>query len=142
MKRQRAPLLSTRQDWISAEIFTLFVATIIYTLIAWRYESGRTEGTIAVLFATMPHVSAAMLPMIIAIVGIFEIIGELMIRFTSIMEKAKAEGIAEGRAEGKAETIAAFREYIAWQKRRDEAETNNQPFNEPPPPKPDGYPEE
>ena len=153
MKRQRAPLLSTRQDWISAEIFTLFVATIIYTLIAWRYESGRTEGTIAVLFATMPHVSAAILPMIIAIIGIFEIIGELMIRFTSIMEKAKAEGIAEGKAEaekaraegkaeGKAETIAAFREYIAWEKRRDEAEANNQPFNEPPPPKPDGYPEE
>ncbi len=142
MKKQRSPFLSTRQDWISIEIFTLFVATIIYTIIVWWYQSGKTQGLIETILITMRHVSAAILPMIVGIVGTFEIIGEIMIRFTSLMEKMKAEGIVEGKVQGRAETIEQFREYFAWEKRRDEAAANNQPFNESPPPKPEGYPEE
>ena len=138
MKKQRSPLLSTRQDWISVEIFTLFVATIIYAVIVWWYQSGKTQETMETVFVTVRHVSTAILPMIVGIVGIFEIIGEIMIRLTSLIEKVRAEG----KAEGKAEIIAQFRQYFAWEKRRDEAAMNNQPFNEPPPPKPEGYPEE
>ena len=105
------------------------------------------------VLATIRHVSAAIMPMILGIVGLFEIIGEIMIRFTSLMDKIRAEGIAEGKAEGKVEgiaegkvqgrteTVAQFREYFAWEKRRDEAAANNQPFNEPPPHKPEGFPE-
>ena len=149
MKKQRSPFLSTRQDWISVEIFTLFVATIIYAVVVWQYESGKTQETMAAVLTTMRHVSAAILPMIVGIAGTFEIIGEIMIRFTSLMEKVKAEGkaegkvegIAEGKIQGRSETIAQFREYFAWEKRRDEAAANNEPFNEPPPPKPEGYPE-
>lgn len=142
MKKQRAPFLSTRQDWISVEIFTLFVVTIIYAIIVWRYESGKTQETMEAVFVTMRHVSAAILPMIVVIVGTFEIIGEIMIRLTSLIEKMRAEGRAEGFAEGKAEAIAEFRRYFAWERRRDKAAANNQPFDEPPPPKPEGYPEE
>ena len=96
--------------------------------------------------------------MTVWILGIFEIVGEIMIRFTSLMEKmraagiaegkaagiaeGKAAGIAEGEAQGRAETIAQFGQYFAWEKRRVEAAANNQPFDEPPPPKPEGYPEE
>ena len=123
------------------EIFTLFVATIIYAIIVWRYESSKAQETMETVFVTMRHVSAAILPMIVVIVGTFELIGEIMIRLTSLIEKVRAEGRAEGKAEGKAETIAQFRQYFAWEKRRDEAAMNNQPFNEPPPPKPEGYPE-
>ena len=145
MKKQRSPFLSTRQDWISVEIYTLFVATLIYAVIVWRYESGKTQETMEAVLATIRHVSAAIMPMILGIVGIFEIIGEIMIRFTSLMEKiraeSKAEGIAEGKVQGRTETVAQFREYFAWEKRRDEAAATNQPFNEPPPPKPDGFPE-
>lgn len=94
----------------------------------------------------MHHVSAFILPMIVCIVGIFELGGEIMIRFTSMVQKerveGKAEGIAEGKGQGRAETIAEFRRYFAWDKRRKEAAANNQPFNESPPPKRDGYPEE
>lgn len=140
MKKQRSPFLSTRQDWISVEIFTLFVATLIYAVIVWRYESGKTQETMEAVLATIRHVSAVIMPMILGIVGIFEIIGEIMIRFTSLMEKIRAEGIAEGKVQGRSETIAQFREYFAWEKRRDEAAANNEPFNEPPPPKPEGYP--
>ena len=132
------------------EIYTLFVATLIYAVIVWRYESGKTQETMEAVLATVRHVSAAIMPMILGIVGIFEIIGEIMIRFTSIMEKiraegkveGKAEGIAEGKVQGRTETVAQFREYFAWEKRRDAAAANNQPFNEPPPPRPEGYPEE
>ena len=98
------------------------------------------------ILTTMRHVSTEILPMIVGIVGTFEIIGEIMIRFTSLMEKmkaeGKAEGIVEGKVQGRAETVAQFREYFAWEKRQDEAAANNQPFNEPPLPKPEGYPEE
>ena len=157
MKKQRSPFLSTRQDWISIEIFMLFVATIIYAIVVWQYESGKTQETMAAVLTTMRHVSAAILPMIVGIAGTFEITGEIMIRFTRLMEKmkaegkaegiaegkaeGKAEGIAEGKVQGRAETIEQFREYFAWEKRRDEAAANNEPFNEPPPPKPEGYPE-
>ena len=79
--------------------------------------------------------------MIVCIVGTFELIGEIMIRLTSLMEKARAEGRAEGKAQGRSETIAEFRQYFAWERRRAEAAANNQPFDEPPPPKPEGYPE-
>ena len=146
MKKQRSPFLSTRQDWISVEIFTLFVLTIIYAIIVWRYESGKAQETMQAVFVTMRHVSAAILPMIVVIVGTFELIGEIMIRLTSLIEKmraeGKAEGIVEGKAQGRAETIAEFRRYFAWERRREKAAASNQPFDEPPPPKPEGYPEE
>ena len=150
MKKQRFPLLSARQDWISVEIFTLFLAMSVYAVIVWRHESGKTEEAMDAVLVTMRHVSAAILPMTVWILGIFEIVGETMIRFTSLMEKMRAEGIAEGKAEGRAEgralgraeTIAQFGQYFAWEKRRVEAAANNQPFDEPPPPKPEGYPEE
>ena len=142
MKKQRFPLLSARQDWISVEIFTLFLAMSVYAVMVWRHESGKTEEAMEAVLVTMRHVSAAILPMTVWILGIFEIIGEIMIRFTSLMEKMRAEGIAEGEARGRAKTIAQFGQYFAWEKRRVEAAANNQPFDEPPPPKPEGYPEE
>ncbi len=89
---------------------------------------------------------SALVFMIVVIVGTFELIGEIMIRLTSLIEKTraegKAEGIAEGKEQGRAETIAEFRQYFAWEKRQAEAAAINQPFDEPPPPKPEGYPEE
>ena len=80
--------------------------------------------------------------LIVVIVGTFELIGEIMIRLTSLIEKVRAEGRAEGKAEGKAEIITQLRQYFAWERRREKATANNQPFDEPPPPKPEGYPEE
>ena len=96
MKKQRFPLLSARQDWISVEIFTLFLAVSVYAVMVWQHESGKTEEAMDAVLVTMRHVSAAILPMTVWILGIFEIVGETMIRFTSLMEKMRAEGIAEG----------------------------------------------
>ncbi len=56
--------------------------------------------------------------------GLNMVLGALMKR------KARTEGLAEGRAEGRAEANKAWRE---WLRRKEEAEANSQPFNEPPP---------
>jgi len=108
----------------------LFLATSVYAVMIWRYESGKTQETMEAVLVTMRHLSAAILPMTVWILGAFESVGEIMIRFTSLMEKmraeGKAEGIAEGKAQERAETIAQFRQYFAWEKRRAEAAANNQ----------------
>lgn len=140
MKKQRAALLSTRQTWISLEIIILFILVVVYAVIVWQYERAKPQETMEAVFATVRHVSAFILPAIVFIVGIFEIGGEIMIRFTSLMQKARTEGIAQGKAEGKAEV---YREWYAdWEKRRESAAAKGISFNEPPPPKPENYPEE
>ena len=50
-------------------------------------RAEKTEEAMAAVLVTMRHVSAAILPMTVWILGIFEIVGETMIRFTSLMEK-------------------------------------------------------
>ena len=63
-----------------------------------------------------------------------------MIRFTSLMQKARTEGIAQGKVEGKVEV---YREWHAdWERRRQDAAAKGIPFNEPPPPKPERSAEE
>ena len=47
-----------------------------------------------------------------------------------IMEQGRQEGREQGRQEGRQEERA---EWEAWLRRRNEAEANNLPFNEPPP---------
>ena len=51
--------------------------------------------------------------------------------------EARTEGIAEGRTEGEAAGIVKNYElWAAWNNRRLEAEAQNLPFDEPPPPSP------
>ncbi len=67
-----------------------------------------------------------------------------MIRFTSLMQKARTEGIAQGIAQGKVEgKVEVYREWHAdWERRRQDAEAKGISFNEPPPPKPERSAEE
>ena len=64
--------------------------------------------------------------------GINMVLGALMKRKarTEGHAEGRAAGHAEGRAEGRAETNKAWRE---WLRRKEEAEANGQPFNEPTP---------
>lgn len=143
MKRDRVTLLSTRQTWISLGIIILFVSVVAYAVIAWQYERAKSQETLEVVFATVKHVSPFVLPMIVIIVGLFEIGGEIMIRFTSLMQRVRAEGKAEGKtegkAEGKAEVYQAWR--ADWERRRQEADAKGIPFNDPPPPDPGNRPQ-
>ena len=142
--KPRSPLLSARIDWIVLEILILFVATIIYTIIIWIDESGKPSQTGLETFkATVKEVVPFFQLALIYIVGIFELGGEIMLRYTSkiqqALEKGKAEGIqqgieqgkAEGRTEGRAEVYRAW--YAEWEKRKQEADEKGIPFNEPPP---------
>jgi flagellar biosynthesis/type III secretory pathway protein FliH len=51
-------------------------------------------------------------------------------RVKEAASQGRAEGHAEGRVEGLAQNQA---QWLDWLKRREEAERNNHPFNEPPP---------
>ena len=148
MNKQRVTLLSTRQTWISLQVILLFLLEVVYVIIFWQYESGKDQATMEAVIATAKDVSIFIVPTIVSIIGIFEIGGEIMIRFTYLMQKAIAEGIEQGiaqgveqgKVEGKAEIYRAW--HADWERRKRETEAKGIPFNESPPPKPEGYPEE
>ena len=144
MKKQRATLLSTTQAWISLEIILLFFLEIVYAIIFWQYESAKDQATMEAVIATARNVSVCILPTIVGIVGMFEIGGEIMIRFTRLMQDAIAQGIAQGKVEGKAEgKTEVYRAWHAdWERRRQAAAEKGIPFDEPPPPKPEGITED
>ena len=144
MKKQRATLLSTTQAWISLEIILLFFLEIVYAIIFWQYESAKDQATMEAVIATARNVSVCILPTIVGIIGMFEIGGEIMIRFTRLMQDAIAQGIAQGItqgiAQGKAEVYRAW--HADWERRRQAAAEKGIPFDEPPPPKPEGITED
>ena len=144
MKKQRATLLSTTQAWISLEIILLFLLEIVYAIIFWQYESAKDQATMEAVVATARNVSVCMLPTIVGIVGMFEIGGEIMIRFTRLMQDAIAQGIAQGKVEGKIEgKTEVYRAWHAdWERRRQAAAEKGVPFDEPPPPKPEDVTED
>lgn len=131
-KKTRSPLLSARIDWIVLEILILFVLTVVYTVIIWLDESGKSSQTVLETFkATVKEVVPFSQMALIYIVGIFELGGEIMLRYTHKIQQA----LAEGKVEGKAEVYRAW--YADWQRRKQEASEKGIPFNDPPPPNPD-----
>ncbi len=54
----------------------------------------------------------------------------------NLYQRKQQERLEEVRAEGKAETAAVYREWLAWNNRRLEAESKGISFNEPPPANP------
>lgn len=129
--KTRSPLLSARIDWIVLEIFILFVATVVYTVIIWIDESGKTSQIGLETFkTTVKEVVPFFQLTLIYIVGTFEIGGEIMLRYTHKIQQAINQGIEQGRAE----VYRAW--YAEWEKRKQEAAEKEIPFNEPPPPNP------
>ena len=49
------------------------------------------------------------------------------------IEKARAEGREEGRAEGREALEEAYAEWTEWNRRREEAASRGERFDEPPP---------
>ena len=142
--KTRSPLLSARIDWIVLEILILFVATVVYTVIIWIDESGEPSQTGLETFkTTVKEVVPFFQLALIYIVGIFELGGEIMLRYTSKIQQALAQGKVEGKVEGKTEGINQGRAeiyrawYADWEKRKQEAAEKGIPFNEPPPYNPD-----
>ena len=137
-RKPRAPLLSSRLDWIALEVILLFIVTCIYFVIIWRDESASDRTGLETFKATVDIVVRFSHLAMIFIVGLFELGGEIMLRYTHKIAQAtaagKAEGIAEGKAEGIAEGKAAVYQEIAdWDRRRREAVSRGEEFTEPPP---------
>ncbi len=149
-KKQRAPLISGRPEWIVLEIFTLFVSTVVYTVIIWQDVSASAQTTLEAFKATVKEVVPFSQFALIYIIGAFELGGEIMIRFTSKIERAVAvateealkkgleEGIKQGREEALKEgRVEIYRAWADWNKRREEAEAKGEPFTDLPPPNPE-----
>lgn len=144
MKREpRFPLLSARVNWIFVEIVVIFVIVLGCTVFVWWKESGTAGQTGYETFKIVVNSVASFSHLVIIyVVCIFEIGGEIMIRFTYKIQKAIEQGMAQGIAQGKAEGIEQgraeiYREWYAdWEKRRQAAAEKGIPFEDPPPPYP------
>ena len=136
MKREpRFPLLSARSNWIFIEILTIFFIILGCTVLVWWKESSVEGQTGYETFKNVVNIVGVLsYRVVIYVVCIFEIIGEIMIRYTYLLHKATEKGIEQGKAEGKAEGIAEERHlWINWNNRRLAAEAKGEDFSEPPP---------
>ena len=98
-KKQRTPLLSARVDWIFLEILILFTATIIYTVIIWIDESKTSQSTLQTFKTTVKEAVSFFHYAVIVVMGTFELLGGIMIRYTLIREELIKQGLEQGREE-------------------------------------------
>ena len=143
MKREpRSPLLSARVNWIFVEIVVIFAIILGCTVLVWWQESGIAGQTRYETFKIVVNIVASFSHLvIICVVCIFEIGGEIMIRYMYMIQKAteqgKAEGKAEGIEQGKDEIYRAW--YADWERRKQAAAEKGIPFDDPPPPNPNNH---
>ena len=143
MKREpRFPLFSARVNWIFVEIVVIFVTILGCTVFVWWSESGKPGQTGYETFKIVVNTVAPFSHLVIIyVVCIFEIGGEIMIRYTYLIQKATEQGIEQGKAEGieqgKDEIYRAW--YADWERRRQTASEKGIPFDDPPPPNPNNH---
>ena len=140
--------LAVARKLLPACLAVIFALTIVWTWVAYRYESTRGDHAdgFDVGMAVMDRVSpSALLIVIVAILAVTvgDLIGGFIVvtarylgnKFVKpLIEKRRDEGRVEGRVEGKAEGRAEERLlWSEWNRRREEAEANGFPFTEPPP---------
>ena len=140
--------LAVARKLLPACLAVIFALTIVWTWVAYRYESTRGDHAdgFDVGMAVMDRVSpSALLIVIVAILAVTvgDLIGGFIVvtarylgnKFVKpLIEKRREEGRVEGRAAGKAEGRAEERLlWSEWNRRREEAEAAGFPFSEPPP---------
>ena len=144
--------LAVARKLLPACLAVIFALTIVWTWVAYRYESTRGDHAdgFDVGMAVMGRVSpSALLIVVVAILAVTvgDLIGGFIVvtarylgnKFVKpLIEKRREEGRVEGRVEGKAEGRVEGRAeerllWSEWNRRREEAEANGFPFSEPPP---------
>ena len=161
MENKRISVFSFAKDFILVDFIFFIVVVVSYAIVITQYELavGR-ENAVETLIVIVGHISS-LIPVAIVLTLIFEIGGFFIMilwrlyqkRLEEAIEQAKIEarieGITEGRAEGKAEGRAEgeatgiaknYELWEAWNNRRIEAEEQNLPFDESPPPPPEAGP--
>ena len=157
---ERESPLTVARKWLPWCIALIFVMTIGWTaLVAWdEVAYGNHPNLRRTVIAIVTKVAAAT-PAIgiwaILIVSVSDAIGGFAVvtkRYLErkwvrpLIESYKAEGRAEGVKMGRAEGVKAGREegraegieeanqdWVTWNRRRMEAEDNDEPFDDPPP---------
>ncbi len=136
-KKERSPLISARVDWIFLEILIIFSATMVYSVIIWIDESKTSESALETFKVTVKESVQFFHYTIFVVIGTFEIIGAIMIRYTLIRDKLIKQGIEQGREEASIEWEETYKEWYAdWEKRKKDATEKGLEFNDPPPPRP------
>ena len=134
--KPRAALFSSRLDWITLQVLILFVLTVVYTVIIWRVETQDARTTLETFRTVVKEVVPFSQYAVVYILGLFELGGTLMLFYFHKIEQATQQG----REEGRAEVYSAW--HADWERRRQEAAAKGIPFNEPPPPSPNGVKKE
>ena len=136
-RKERSPLISARVDWIFLEILIIFTATMVYSVIIWIDESKTSESVLETFKVTVKESVNFFHYTIFFVIGTFEIIGAIMIRYTLIRDKLIKQGIEQGREEVSIEWEETYKEWYAdWEKRKQAAIEKGLEFNDPPPPRP------
>ena len=137
-RKERSPLLSARVDWIFLEILIIFSATMVYSVIIWIDESQTSESVLETFKVTVKESVSFFHYTVVVVIGTFEIIGAIMIRYTLIRDKLIKQGIERGlelgREEGREEAYEEW--YADWEKRKQAATDKGLEFTDPPPPRP------
>ena len=152
MENKRISVFSFAKDLILIDFIFFLVVVVGYAIVVTQHELAvRRENAVETLIVIVGHISS-FIPVAIVLTLIFEIGGFLIMilwrlyqrRLEEAIEQAKIEARTEGMAEGRAEGIAQNYElWVAWNNRRIEAEEQNLPFDElpPPPPRADSHPQ-
>ncbi len=128
-----------RDHEIGYLIASLILVYILTGLGMWHeiaYGESETVGEHLVAFGKAAGSAIATTLIILATFEVFMVFAERYRRrrFNEAREQGREEGRTEGREEGRTEGREEERkEWIEWLQRRDEAQRNNQPFDEPPP---------
>ena len=149
---QRESPLSVARKWLPWCAALIFVMTIGWTALAvWaEVDAGEQQGAVNIAIAAVNRAAPAA-PLIVIYAMMIVSALDLARGFAVVTERfltekflepwrerqrarARAEGHAEGRAEGREEgRTEAWHQWTEWNNRRKAAETNGEPFDEPPP---------
>ena len=136
----RESIWSISPRWKTAYFLLFSIQSLVGTgLLSWYEIAQRTEdGAIETVLAIISGMAQVGVAAAVATVVTTEVIQNIMVTgeylrqklVEPLKEKQRAEGRAKGRAEGRAEEREAWE---AWNRRRMDAESEGDPFDEPPP---------
>ena len=111
---------------------------MVYSVIIWIDESKTSGSTLQTFKVTVKESVSFFHYTVVVVIGTFEIIGAIMIRYTLIRDKLIKQGIERGIELGREEGLEeAYKEWYAdWEKRKQAATEKGVEFNDPPPSRP------
>ena len=137
---ERESPLTVARKWLPWCIALILVMTVGWTaLVAWdevaygnHPNSLRTVTTVG---AKVAAATPAIVIWAILIVSVADAIGGFIVVTKRYLERKWVKPLIESyKAEGRAEGVKeANQDWVAWNRRRMEAEANDEPFDEPPP---------